>query len=47
MITKFKSYHKGMEKTTNTDPKRIIFFRDGVSEGQFRHVLDIGILMFS
>ncbi|KIP05771.1 hypothetical protein PHLGIDRAFT_36273 [Phlebiopsis gigantea 11061_1 CR5-6] len=41
MIAKFKSYHKGMEKTTNTDPKRIIFFRDGVSEGQFRQVLDI------
>jgi len=29
------------EKTTNTPPKRLIFFRDGVSDGQLEQVIDI------
>ncbi|KIP10717.1 hypothetical protein PHLGIDRAFT_125407 [Phlebiopsis gigantea 11061_1 CR5-6] len=41
MITKYKNYRKTVEKKTNLDPKRIIFFRDGVSEGQFKQVLEI------
>lgn len=44
MIGKFKSYHTEVEKATNTNPKKIIFFRDGVPEGQFRQVLDTGTL---
>lgn len=47
MITKYKNYRKTVEKKTNLDPKRIIFFRDGVSEGQFKQVLEIGKLYCS
>ena len=43
MITKYRYYRKNTEKKTNLDPKRIIFFRDGVSEGQFKQVLEIGM----
>ena len=42
MIEKYRNYRKEKEKKANLDPKRIIFFRDGVSEGQFKQVLDIG-----
>ena len=31
-----------MEQKSNPDPKKLIFFRDGVSEGQFQQVLDDG-----
>lgn len=41
MITKFIDYReKAEKKQTNKAPKRIIFYRDGVSEGQFKQVLD-------
>ena len=44
MIDKYRSYRRDVEKKSNSDPKKIIFFRDGVSEGQFQQVLDIGAL---
>jgi eukaryotic translation initiation factor 2C len=34
-------YRKAVEKLANVAPKRIIFYRDGVSEGQFRQVIEI------
>jgi eukaryotic translation initiation factor 2C len=41
MITKFIDYRANFEKRqTNQAPKRILFYRDGVSEGQFKQVLD-------
>jgi eukaryotic translation initiation factor 2C len=41
MITKFIDYRfKAEKKQTNQAPKRIIFYRDGVSEGQFKQVLE-------
>ena len=41
MITKFIDYRVNLEKKqTNQAPKRIIFYRDGVSEGQFQQVLE-------
>ncbi|KAF8162674.1 argonaute-like protein [Crassisporium funariophilum] len=35
-----KAYRENFEKK-KFEPKRLIFYRDGVSEGQFRHVLDL------
>lgn len=41
MITKYIDYRVKFEKRqTNQTPKRIIFYRDGVSEGQFKQVLE-------
>ena len=41
MLTKFIDYRTNFEKKqTNQSPKRIIFYRDGVSEGQFKQVLE-------
>ncbi|CDO71262.1 hypothetical protein BN946_scf184908.g19 [Trametes cinnabarina] len=39
MIRMYQGYRTGVEKKPG-NPKRIIFYRDGVSEGQFAHVLD-------
>jgi len=41
MLEKYRGYRKQVEKKANADPKRMIFFRDGVSEGQFKQVLEI------
>lgn len=41
MIEKFMDYRGKVEKKhTNLAPKRILFYRDGVSEGEFKKVLD-------
>jgi eukaryotic translation initiation factor 2C len=41
MIRKYIDYRANVEKKqTNQAPKRIIFYRDSVSEGQFRQVLE-------
>ena len=41
MINKFISYRTHVEKgQTDRAPKRILFFRTGVSEGQFKQVLE-------
>ena len=41
MINKFIDYRTHVEKKqTNRAPKRILFFRDGVSEGEFTRVLE-------
>ena len=41
-IEMYKKYRTIIEKKPSADPKRVIFYRDGVSEGQFQHVLDYG-----
>ncbi|CAL1700780.1 unnamed protein product [Somion occarium] len=40
MIDMYINYRRNVEKKPNPQPKRIIFYRDGVSEGQFRQVLE-------
>lgn len=41
MLTKFIDYRTNFEKKkNNVAPKRILFYRDGVSEGQFKQVLE-------
>ncbi len=42
----YRDYRLDKEKKP-FDPKRIIFYRDGVSEGEFRQVLQRGELTFS
>jgi eukaryotic translation initiation factor 2C len=37
----YMGYREKVEKQREFAPKRLIFYRDGVSEGQFRHVLDL------
>ncbi|KAI0353623.1 argonaute-like protein [Trametes cingulata] len=39
IIQMYQGYRAGVERKQG-NPKRIIFYRDGVSEGQFQHVLD-------
>jgi eukaryotic translation initiation factor 2C len=42
MLSMYMRYRQHVEKkTTNIAPKRIIFYRDGVSEGQFKQVLEL------
>ncbi|EPQ59451.1 argonaute-like protein [Gloeophyllum trabeum ATCC 11539] len=41
MLDMYMKYRRGVEKKANPVPKRIIFYRDGVSEGQFKQVLDL------
>ncbi|KAG7453294.1 Piwi-domain-containing protein [Guyanagaster necrorhizus] len=40
LLVAYMSYRTGMEKVS-TLPKRLVFFRDGVSEGEFKRVLDL------
>ncbi|KAJ7778889.1 Piwi domain-containing protein [Mycena olivaceomarginata] len=42
-LTKYMSYREAVEKVPLSlkAPKRLIFYRDGVSEGQFQQVLDL------
>lgn len=39
-LSKYLSYREFVEKAKPVAPKRLIFYRDGVSEGQFQQVLD-------
>ncbi|GJE84216.1 argonaute-like protein [Phanerochaete sordida] len=39
MLEKWRDYRTKVERKANANPKRLIFFRDGVSEGQFDQVL--------
>lgn len=40
LLTKYTGYRRMVEKKANPSPRRIIFYRDGVSEGQFKTVLE-------
>ncbi|KAK0227575.1 argonaute-like protein [Armillaria fumosa] len=40
LLRSYVRHRKNVEKVS-TLPKRLIFFRDGVSEGEFKHVLDL------
>ncbi|KAG9122737.1 hypothetical protein FRC07_000749, partial [Ceratobasidium sp. 392] len=40
IIKLFQGYQKAVEKKANPGPKRILFYRDGVSEGQFKTILE-------
>ncbi|KAG8699743.1 hypothetical protein FRC09_006408 [Ceratobasidium sp. 395] len=40
IIKLFQMYRKNQEKKTNPGPKRILYYRDGVDEGQFKKVLE-------
>ncbi|KAI6035170.1 argonaute-like protein [Pisolithus orientalis] len=45
ILDMYMKYRRNFEKkTSNIAPTRLIFFRDGVSEGQFREVLEFGRL---
>ncbi|KAI5124926.1 hypothetical protein M0805_007353 [Coniferiporia weirii] len=40
ILDMFRKYRRNIEKKPNFEPKRILFYRDGVSEGQFQQVLE-------
>ncbi|KAJ7878523.1 argonaute-like protein [Mycena olivaceomarginata] len=40
LLANYMSYREQAEKVKPSAPKRLIFYRDGVSEGQFQQVLD-------
>ncbi|PBK85438.1 Piwi-domain-containing protein [Armillaria gallica] len=40
LIQDYCDYHKHIERKAQVKPERIIVYRDGVSEGQFKEVLD-------
>ncbi|THH11493.1 hypothetical protein EW145_g610 [Phellinidium pouzarii] len=40
VLDMYRKYRRNIEKKANFEPKRIIFYRDGVSEGQFQQVID-------
>ncbi|KAF7353951.1 Protein argonaute-2 [Mycena venus] len=42
LLGNYMSYREQAEKIKPSAPKRLIFYRDGVSEGQFQQVLDNG-----
>ncbi|ESK90827.1 argonaute-like protein [Moniliophthora roreri MCA 2997] len=39
-MARYMDYRKNQEKRPNFQPKRLLFFRDGVSEGQYKQVKD-------
>jgi len=39
IVKMFMAYRKDQEKKNNPAPRRILYYRDGVSEGQFDHVV--------
>ncbi|KNZ77926.1 Protein argonaute-2 [Termitomyces sp. J132] len=41
ILQKYTGYRAQVEKQSQSAPKRLIFYRDGVSEGQFQQVLDL------
>lgn len=41
ILGKYMQYRTNAEKQRSSAPKRLIFYRDGVSEGQFQQVLDL------
>ncbi len=42
-IALYKIYQRAVEKrSSDSDPQRVIFYRSGVSEGQFKNVLEFG-----
>ncbi|EEB87034.1 hypothetical protein MPER_15803, partial [Moniliophthora perniciosa FA553] len=40
LLGKYMDYRKNQEKKPNFRPTRLLFFRDGVSEGQYTQVKD-------
>ncbi|VDB94227.1 unnamed protein product [Peniophora sp. CBMAI 1063] len=40
ILQRYMTYRRDTEKQVQLAPKRIVFYRDGVSEGQFSHVLE-------
>ncbi|KAL0567403.1 hypothetical protein V5O48_014595 [Marasmius crinis-equi] len=40
ILTKYMDYRQKMEKKANFKPARLLFFRDGVDEGQYQRVKD-------
>ncbi|KAG9103625.1 hypothetical protein FRC06_009399, partial [Ceratobasidium sp. 370] len=40
IIKMFQTYQQAQEKKVNPGPKRILYYRDGVAEGQFQSILD-------
>ncbi|KAJ2928490.1 hypothetical protein H1R20_g8598, partial [Candolleomyces eurysporus] len=40
MVKNYADYRKNVERAAKPKPVRLIFFRDGVSEPQFKHVID-------
>ncbi|RDB19427.1 Protein argonaute-2 [Hypsizygus marmoreus] len=45
ILKMYMDYRTNAEKKRNAAPTRLIFYRDGVSEGQFQQVLDIELPM--
>ncbi|KAG7100186.1 hypothetical protein E1B28_001963 [Marasmius oreades] len=41
ILGKYMDYRKNVEKKTNIQPVRLLFFRDGVDEGQYQKVKDM------
>jgi len=43
ILDKYMTYRKNVEKKANFQPVRLLFFRDGVDEGQYQRVKDNGM----
>ncbi|KAG8898575.1 hypothetical protein FRC01_010855, partial [Tulasnella sp. 417] len=44
VIRKYMQYRKEVEKNPNPAPRRILFYRDGISEGQFKECKDFEVV---